>query len=453
MGGLNSYQKYIDVAKVLIDAKEGAENNAALSSAPPVLTARNGGWAESANHNFVFISYSHLDSKPVYEDLKRLWAIHANYWYDREFSSSSTSENWRRTINEIFMDTNCVGAVFYISANSFKSDSVYHEIKACIARLASDKSFCYKIVLLEGNDIFEIQNQCELTVDFTSQRLIDIHTIIGSDNINIKYDKEGKHLYEIAGWFASINCIGDLDFNAKSKVIARKNYIMIDDTLISYYGTEEEFRLEAEDKITTISSKAIASPFIKVIAVPDGVIRMEDFAIISCTNLETISIPPSVEYLSFFSFSIFNFKHIIISEENRFFKTDTYGFVYTIDENRNAISLFASPNKNRVKNLIMEDSVISVNDFAISCCDFLETVVFSRHLRRIGYWGVKENKKLKSITLYPEIEYIAPDAFFETNLDSIYFMGTKEEWLKHPPINETDTLDSLFKNINIYFDE
>lgn len=453
VGKQNSYQKYIDVVEKLKRINDFPQDDSESFPPPPILTARNEEWSESANHNYVFISYSHHDYKLVYRDLRKLWAINANYWYDKEFISSNTSDNWRKTVNEIFMDPNCVGAVFYFSANSFKSESVYHEIKACISRLTTDESFPYKIVLLEGNDIFEIQNKCKLSVDFTSQRLIDIHTIVGSDNINFKYDKEGNHIYDIAGWFASISCIGDLDFNSQTNVIARKDYIIIDNTLISYYGTKEEFCLEDGDSISIVSSKAIASPTIKTIVIPDGVIKIEDFAIISCTNLESIYIPPSVEYLSFFALSNFNYRNIIISDQNKFFKTDKYGFVYTIDENRNAISLFASPNKNKVKNLVIEDSVVSVNDFAISCCDFLETVVFSKHLKRIGFWGVKENKKLKAITLYPEIEYISPGAFYETNIEIVRFMGTKEEWQKHSLINENETLDSFFKNTKVLFNK
>ena len=60
---------------------------------------------------------------------------------------------------------------------------------------------------------------------------------------------------------------------------------------------------------------------------------------------------------------------------------------------------------------------------------------------------------MPSVLEYPEIEYISPDAFYETDIDTVYFKGTEEDWLKHPPINEKDTLVSLFNKQNILFEK
>ena len=423
-----------------------------LLNSPPLLSKREDSFSKRRNQRYIFISYSHQDYEFVYSDLNKLWTINANYWYDKEFFSSTTSENWIRTTENRILDSNCVGVLFYVSKNSFMSDAVYQEIKACIKRRKKDNSFTYKVVFIGGDNVFDIQNACKITSDFTSERLINLHSLWGAEIINIKYDFTGNHIFDIAEWFVKMNCINTFNFEQLNQVISREDYLIIGDCLVSYHGTSDEFNLLNGDKIRRIAAGAISSPYIKHIHIPEGVIEIDDFAIMGCTKLESIYLPTTVQRMSFFALSNFNFNKIEISSDNSHYKTDKYGFVYVTDDLGNETTLFASPNHNTVPFFIMNDTVIVVNDFAISCCPYLEEVVLSKHLKRIGYWALKGNPKLKRITIYPSIEYISPSAFYLTNIEMVIFKGTKKEWDEHPKINEENDLSQLFRDAEIIFE-
>lgn len=444
-------KQYFDILKHLHEYMI-QEKSDLLLNAPPVLSKRENSFSKQHNQRYIFISYSHRDFEYVYSDLNRLWAINANYWYDKEFLSSPTSENWMRTTEKMIQDSNCVGVLFYVSRNSFMSDAVYHEIKACINRRKKDKYFSYKIVFIDGDNIFDIQNACKITSGFTSERLITLHSLWGAEIINIKYDHTGSHIYDVAGWFVKMNCINTFNFDQPDRVIARDDYLIMGDCLVSYHGTSDEFNLLKGDHISKIAAGAIATPFVKHIRFPEGVIEIDDFAIMGCNHLESVYIPASVQRMSFFALSNFNFDRIDISKDNTHFKTDEHGFVFIIDDKGNEITLFASPNHNKVTFLKMKDTVMVINDFAMSCCLYLEEVIFSMGLKRIGYWALKENVALKKITLYPSIEYISPTAFHLTTIKTVCFKGTKEEWDEHPNINEAGSLKSMFKDAEIVFD-
>jgi hypothetical protein len=99
----------------------------------------------------------------------------------------------------------------------------------------------------------------------------------------------------------------------------------------------------------------------------------------------------------------------------------------------------------------MKDTIIAINDFAISCCPYLEEVILSKQLKTIGYWGFKDNPKLKKITIYPSIEYISPTAFHLTNIELVIFKGTEKEWKEHQNINKDSDLATMFKDAKIIF--
>lgn len=415
--------------------------------APLTVSDRNGTSIGQETNKFVFISYSHKDSQLVFADLQKLWGMNANYWYDRELVKTNNNDDWDSIAHAAIMNENCVGMIFYVSKHSFLSQAVYREIEACKKRLEDDESFLYKVILLEGSNLIDIQNSCDLPLDFTSKRLINIHDLWGTEKLYLRYSATGDHFYDLAEWFIQLDCINDIHCDTSEYAVVRDNYLLLGTSLISYFGSDCDFKLEPHDIVTEI--KAIASPTIEEIVIPEGVTRIENFAIVACPRLKSIYIPSTVEEMEYFALANFNFSKIVISENNRFFATDEYGFVYHLIDGKPA-ALFAAPNKNQVKKLVIADSVISVNDFAISYCDYLEEVIFSKQLKHLGYWSVKGNKCLRKITLHNNIQSISPFAFIDTNIQEIVFVGTKKEW-ETIQVNDDDTLATYFKEASVSF--
>ena len=379
------------------------------------------------NKKYIFVSYSHLDKDKVYADLERLSKLNCNFWYDAEFTRAKSNSNWTNLAAEHMLNDNCVGVLFYISKNSFVSNAVYSELQICMKKI-NKSNFTYKIILIDGNNLYEIQQNATINPsNFSSERIIDIYKMFGVEKLYTIYDKNGSHIEDIVKWFLNNGCVNDVDYDNFSKAIVRKNYIIIDDKLISYFGKTKDLEIYEEDKkiLKTICANSISSPYLKNIDIPEGITTIEDFAIIACTSLVSLKIPKTVVKMGYYGISNFNFSHIIIDENNPNYCINHDGFVYE-QHNHKKTALFASPCNNKIDKLIIEEGTVLINDFAISNCLCLKHIYFPKSIKRIGYWSLRGCSNLKDIFIYPNIEYISPHSFDDTNIKVIYFIGNKE---------------------------
>lgn len=76
--------------------------------------------------NYIFISYSHKDYKAVYSDLADMYEAGVRFWYD---SGLSAGKMWDEEVKDKITNPNCVGVIFYMSENLFKSESATLEIE------------------------------------------------------------------------------------------------------------------------------------------------------------------------------------------------------------------------------------------------------------------------------------------------------------------------------------
>jgi len=75
---------------------------------------------------YLFISYSHKDADVVYSDLRELFDKGLRYWYDSEIG---VGEDWTDDAEKSMRNNNCLGVIFYMSENLFKSSAVEKEIR------------------------------------------------------------------------------------------------------------------------------------------------------------------------------------------------------------------------------------------------------------------------------------------------------------------------------------
>jgi len=78
--------------------------------------------------NYVFISYSHLDSAIVYNDLKVLYNAGLRYWYDEALV---LGKEWNVEAEKAMDDEEgkCLGIIFFMTENLFMSGAVQKEIE------------------------------------------------------------------------------------------------------------------------------------------------------------------------------------------------------------------------------------------------------------------------------------------------------------------------------------
>lgn len=83
------------------------------------------------DRNYVFISYSHRDFRPVLCDLLELRREGVRFWYDKDLTAG---ESWKDEIEEKLCAPMCAGVIFFFSENSLRSDAVFHEVKYALER-------------------------------------------------------------------------------------------------------------------------------------------------------------------------------------------------------------------------------------------------------------------------------------------------------------------------------
>lgn len=446
---MNNYNKYMHV-KTSIN----------LDAAPIMSERFNIG---CDNDDYIFISYSHLDESVVMRDLKQLYAANANYWFDAEIRKEKNSGTWRQIVeSHIVDDSKCRGMVFYVSSHSIVSDAVHFECECYMRRNEKEggtfqkKNFPYYVILVDGSNIFDIQQKCDMS-QMNSQRMIMIHNLFGNDKIFEK-NTSSKRLPEVFDFFVRNECLKNdgLD-QGKNSVTITPNYLVIDDSLVSYFDPHGKYFSIEEchiGKIKIIQQNAVSGPEIETIVVPEGVENINDFAFYACKNLKSIHLPKTLKKLSFYALSNDHYNKITVDPDNLFFTCDIDGCLYSKDENGAKTSLLAHPNNSTIRALNISQGVASINDFVLMDCKFLETVQVPSSVRYIGYYAFNNCISLKQIYLFDSVSYISPYCFGDTlprNLE-VYFTGTVENF-KTKGINFKDTFETMFQNCKVYIDE
>ena len=91
--------------------------------------------------NFIFVSYSHIDSDRVMADIRELQIRDVNIWYDEGLALGRT---WNEDdVKEHIKKDTCVGVVFYVSGNFLSSPSVWQE-----AEMVKNAGKNYCVVML-----------------------------------------------------------------------------------------------------------------------------------------------------------------------------------------------------------------------------------------------------------------------------------------------------------------
>lgn len=107
--------------------------------------------AYSGDGNFIFISYSHQDSKQVLADIFELQSREIHIWYDEGLALGKT---WNKEEVERHIQKDaCVATVFYTSDSSLFSKAVWEEVEM-VSRY--EKEYCVVMVQPEnGADVHE----------------------------------------------------------------------------------------------------------------------------------------------------------------------------------------------------------------------------------------------------------------------------------------------------------
>lgn len=198
-------------------------------------------------------------------------------------------------------------------------------------------------------------------------------------------------------------------------------------TITNYIGDSENVIVPSTidgyevKSITATAFRNDKANNIKSVVVSEGIENIEDWIFTSCKELESITLPSTVNKLATDWFFIGNkkLKEFKISDNNpRYYVKD--GVLY--DSQKNSLMLcpsqnifengeykildgtkdirsWAFSNCETLKKVIMPDSVTSIGDSSFSECSNLKEIVLSKNINTIGYNSFGNLISLKQITI------------------------------------------------------
>ncbi len=218
------------------------------------------------NDNYYFVSYSHRDYKQVYVDMLCLQESSLNIWYDRGLPAGV---DWQQLAEEHIAKYNCIGVIFYLSENALQSDAIMTEIKA-VRQLKKD--FLAIMLPYESNGEKQFLSPLEL---------------LEKTQPNLSHDSEKYRL--IAETFPSnvIYLTADADSALKVEKI---------------HGLKRPPLLKVEDvsgvKVVTGTNDVT----IRTAVIDEDVFSLGTCAFSNCSNLQTVILPTSLEYVQQYAF-------------------------------------------------------------------------------------------------------------------------------------------------------
>lgn len=124
-----SFEEKLTIVGDYLNSIKGTDSNELLSERMEWLRRHIPAYNSDEESNYIFISYSHRDFKPVYSDLAFFSYNNrkkVRFWYDEGLPAG---DDWFLAANQKLNDPRCVGVVFYLSENFLRSSAVLREIE------------------------------------------------------------------------------------------------------------------------------------------------------------------------------------------------------------------------------------------------------------------------------------------------------------------------------------
>jgi len=208
------------------------------------------------------------------------------------------------------------------------------------------------------------------------------------------------------------------------------SYIFGDSSPTDYYHyVPESLKTVVITGGTSIGINAFyACHYLTSITMPNSITSIGARAFNECWSLTSITIPDSVTSIGSAAFNgCGNISDVYITDVeawlnitfvDTFAPPNRYGTLHILDENGNEIT-----------ELIIPDSITSINYHAFTGCDSLTSITIGNSVTSIGFAAFLDCSSLTSITIGNSVTSIGRSAFKScSRLTSITFNGTVEQW-------------------------
>lgn len=177
-----------------------------------------------------------------------------------------------------------------------------------------------------------------------------------------------------------------------------------------------------------------------VVRIPDSVKYISDFAFYWCRNIEEIVLPDTIEYIGRYAFyGCKNLKEIKMSGINiRYIDSSNFIFDRTavlIDAKYTSVDQGIMYNLDRtvvvkcidrkLKEVILPESVIRIEDYAFAGCIDFERISFSRNTREIGTKAFSGCIALENVFMTQSLNSIGDYAFVSCGKLELFELNEK----------------------------
>lgn len=338
-------------------------------------------------------------------------------------------------------------SVTYIGKGAFFGETCLEtiELSSNITEICdSTFTFCYalkEIIIPEG--VISIGN----SAFYFCTALVKVRIPDSVNKIDIAAFNECRSLTDIIipdnvtlCEIAFYNCTSLVNVTLKDNVTVGINsfyntpwaYLNLDDfdidgsTLIGYYG--DGSNVVIPEGVTDANSPFgdIISNKITSLTIPNSMTNKNNI-IITCDELE-------------------NLENIYVHDDNKNY-TSVDGLLYTSDKK----ALVKFP-KGRGGNIEIPNLVEKIGDYAFSTCTKIEDIIIPQNVKSIGLQVFINCTALKTVVLPNTISELVDTFQGCSNLTTIYYTGTEEQWDSISILEEVKMLSDLsISKINIIF--
>lgn len=222
-------------------------------------------------------------------------------------------------------------------------------------------------------------------------------------------------------------------FNFTKIHLADYNNIYILDENNEWFGLRELNDIVIPDGVTTIGEGAFGwFSSLKSVTIPASVTSFGDYAFNYCSSLQDIYYKGSIEDWCGIFFEYFSCHPMQYA--TNFYMLDQNNEWHTVKEivipdSITTINNLAFYNWNSVETVIIGKNVKSIGYCAFYDCKFLSEIVIPNGVTNIDSAAFVNCSSLTNITLPNSIKNIGSEAFFGCNsLENVYYAGTEEQW-------------------------
>ena len=327
-------------------------------------------WPNSYNEKYLFISYSHLDYKPVFKDLVMLNTCDVNVWYDR---SLVPSRNWELDAEQFMVNYNCIGVVFYLSINSLSSNSVYKEMQK-----AKQWKKPYVAILIGNGEKSIMDLYKKLPENKKSpEKESTLRELFGAEDIFLNIEQEASQKTEKIRSAFSQKPLYNYEVSIKRTHSNDPEYSPLPLTFIEGYKSKYKIKIE-NDRAAIVSVNNIdilhADDIAEVVEINNKhypVSKIDNCAFANCMKLKTIKFPQTMQLI----------------------KTSVF---------QNCISL---------EEAVLPEGVLILKSSVFAGCLSLKTVYLPSTLREIRSWCFAGCHSLREIFIPKSVSVLEENVF------------------------------------------